>query len=375
MADFRTSLGRNLSNIVGWRTNRKIIVIESDDWGSQRMPSIDAFARLEKHGLDLRSCDAERYNTNDSLEGPDDLEALFEVLSGHCDKNNNNPIVTAVSVVANPDFEKIRQTDFQEYFYENILDSFARYNGDIKSFDLWLEGKSKKLFEPQLHGREHLNVNAWMSALKSGHRETMLAFKEGIWGFVPDKDNLNMTDYQAAFLFRSLSELEDQKKIVKEGVDLFSGLLGYKPDYFVPPNGPFHNSLNKELISNGIRFRSSAKIQHEPIGDGESRRVLHWLGQKEKTGITYITRNCFFEPGIRNKDWVGSCLNDMKIAFSWKKPVIISSHRVNYIGKLRPDNRKNGLTQLDFLLKSILKSWPDCEFMTTSQLGYIINQE
>jgi hypothetical protein len=30
---------RNLSNIPGWRTNRKIVVIESDDWGAICMAS------------------------------------------------------------------------------------------------------------------------------------------------------------------------------------------------------------------------------------------------------------------------------------------------------------------------------------------------
>lgn len=31
---------KNFSNLPGWRTNRKIVVIESDDWGSIRMPSL-----------------------------------------------------------------------------------------------------------------------------------------------------------------------------------------------------------------------------------------------------------------------------------------------------------------------------------------------
>ena len=34
-------------------TNRRILVIESDDWGSVRMPSTQAFKRLEEAGLDL----------------------------------------------------------------------------------------------------------------------------------------------------------------------------------------------------------------------------------------------------------------------------------------------------------------------------------
>ena len=30
----KTKLMRNLSNLPGWRTKKKIVVLESDDWGS-----------------------------------------------------------------------------------------------------------------------------------------------------------------------------------------------------------------------------------------------------------------------------------------------------------------------------------------------------
>ena len=32
-------ISHNLLNIPGWRTKRKLVVIESDDWGAIRMPS------------------------------------------------------------------------------------------------------------------------------------------------------------------------------------------------------------------------------------------------------------------------------------------------------------------------------------------------
>jgi len=44
---------KNASNIPGWRTNRRIVVIESDDWGSIRMPSNDTHAKLVSQGLPL----------------------------------------------------------------------------------------------------------------------------------------------------------------------------------------------------------------------------------------------------------------------------------------------------------------------------------
>ena len=63
----------------------------------------------------------------------------------------------------------------------------------------------------------------------------------------------------------------------------------------------------------------------------------------------------------------------MRIAFKFHKPAIISTHRVNYIGVHDGSNRMNGLNNLRRLLANIRKTWPDIEFMTTDQLGYIID--
>jgi hypothetical protein len=363
-------LRKNLSNIPGWQTKDKIIVFESDDWGSIRMPSINTFEKLEKLGLDLRSADAERFNLNDTLATRSDLESLFEVLSNAIDINGNCAVFTPVTIVANPDFSKIFDSGFQEYFYEPFTETLKHTQGCEQSFDLWKEGIKKKLFVPQFHGREHLNVAAWMNALRTGEKNTISAFKEGLWGFVPTK--YPEVDYQAAFLLGNSYELKTQERILKMGLVLFKDLFDYSAEYFVPPNGPFNNGLNKVLAENGIKFRYASSTQNETLGNGKSRRVIHWLGQKDKTGIRYILRNCVFEPSQEGKDWVDSCLNDIKIAFRWYKPAIISSHRVNYIGSLNPANRDRGLGELNRLLQTIIKNWPDIIFITTSELGKLI---
>mgnify|MGYP000999890125 CR=1 FL=1 len=43
---FKSALLEQIINIPGWRTNRKIVVIESDDWGSVRMRSREVYDRL-----------------------------------------------------------------------------------------------------------------------------------------------------------------------------------------------------------------------------------------------------------------------------------------------------------------------------------------
>jgi hypothetical protein len=210
-----------------------------------------------------------------------------------------------------------------------------------------------------------------MKALREGDEKTLLAFNERMWGFVPDR--YPEVDYQAAFLPGDTSDFKYYREVIIDSMNLFEKLFGYRAEFFVPPNGYFNSSLNKILAENGIRFRFASKLQYEPLGGGKYKRVFHYNGQKDKNKIRYIIRNCFFEPSLHGKDWVDSCLCDIELAFRWKKPAIISTHRVNYIGALNVTNRDRGLRQLADLLDGIIKNWPDAEFLTTPQLGRMMD--
>ena len=103
-------LKKNLINIPGTTTNKKIVVFESDDWGSIRMPSRSVYDSLQKQNL---KPEIDPYLKYDSLANAQDMEALFEVLQSVKDKNNNPAIITANAVMGNPDFERIKKDNFR----------------------------------------------------------------------------------------------------------------------------------------------------------------------------------------------------------------------------------------------------------------------
>lgn len=358
-----------IKNIPGWKNQRKIVVIESDDWGSIRMSSRTAYTRLLNAGLNLNGGDGLRYSLYDSIESASDLEPLYDILYSNRDYKNTPAVITANCVVANPDFNKIRESSFQEYFYEPVTETLKKHKGCDTTFKLWKDGIYNNIFIPQFHGREHLNIPVWMNALKSGDYETILAFNEGIWSFIPKYYSETKIEYEAAFQLSEFSDIKDHEKIIKVGLDLFEKLFGYRATYFVPPNGCINNKLNSTCFINGIKYRSTSKIQRESIKNNKNRKRIHWLGEKDTSGIRYIIRNCVFEPSKPGKDWVDRCLTNIKIAFDYCKPAIITTHRVNFIGVHDVSNRDKGLRELNKLLKTILSTWPDVEFMTSSQLG------
>ncbi len=369
------NIKRNISNIPGWRTSKKIVVIESDDWGSIRMSSIDSYQSLLNQGFPVNQS---HYNKFDSLESNDDLTDLFNLLSKFKDKNGKNPVVTAVSIVGNPDFKKILDADFKSYYNEPFTETLKKYPNHDKVYALYKEGINNRLFVPVFHGREHLNVKRWMTELQNGNKSVIQAFHAGVTGIDRGCNLEPLSDFQAAF---DIDKPEDSlylKEVLTEGLLLFKELFGYKSEYFVPTNGPFNNSLEKVLQENGVKFINTAKKQIEPLGNGQFNTNIRFLGKINNIGQYYITRNCFFEPSSfehpAEKNWINDCLKEIEIAFRWNKPAIISTHRVNYIGNIVEKNRKQGLKALEELLSKMLSKWPDIEFMTSVELGKEIHE-
>lgn len=335
------------------------------------MDSKEAFLSMLSKGLHV---DKDRYCRLDSLASNADWSSLFDVLQAHKDFKGNSAIFTGFCIVANPDFKKIRENDFIEYNYEPFTETLKRYPAHNLVPDLIQEGIQKRLFHPEFHGREHLNIKRWMKALRMGNKATRIAFDHNVSGINFRVSNEIKTVYQAAFDVDDIYDTKEQSDILIDGLKLFKNTFGHNAKFFVPPNYRLNNSLNGILSGNGIQFINSGKIATQPLGKGKMKRSIRYMGMP--TGIEnqlYMTRNCVFEPSSHQKsDWINSCLKEIEAAFRWKKPAIVSTHRVNYVGYLDKNNRTNGLKSLDELLLRIIQKWPNVEFLSSTQTANLI---
>ncbi|NEW85324.1 MAG: hypothetical protein GZ094_23580 [Mariniphaga sp.] len=372
--NLKQKITHNFLNIQGWHTNRKIVVIESDDWGSIRMPSKEVYNSLVKAGINIKD---DPYNKYDSLASEEDLAFLFEVLSSFKDKNGNSPVITANCVVANPDFEKIKASGYGEYHYELVTDTLKRYPCHADSFNLWKEGNSNKIFHPQFHGREHVHVERWLTMLQKNNKSIKIAFDLGLFGLVSPHESEIENNCMVALDYETIQQKDLQAQSIIDGLNIFEQLFSYRSKSFIAPSYTWHSDLNQTLKQAGIDYLQGISYQDEPNTDNNiNRRIFHYTGQKNKYGQSYLVRNCHFEPSqSQNSNNVDDCLHRMSIAFRWHKPAIISSHRLNFIGFIDPKNRDRNLPLLAELLKEILKRWPDVEFMSSDQLGELMENK
>lgn len=360
--NIRNLISNSVHNLKSEHSNRKIVVFQSDDWGAIRTPSKEDFTEMIKLGVAL---DRDVYSRNDALEDQHDLERLFDVLTSIKDKNGHHPVFTANYVIANPDFDRIKEDNFENYHYETIEYTYQRYYAKNLITGICKEGIESNIWHPQCHGREHLNVALWMSSLKQGYPEIKKAFDHKMFALTKSLvKNFNYS-FMEAFNARSIKEAEQHREIIKDSILIFTKIFGYKPSSFIAPNYVWGNIIEEELSNNDVNIIQCGKVQKFPHINN-NKIIHHPGGSKNNRGQIYKSRNCDFEPTTGGGEKaLYKCLSDIQNAFIFKTPAIINTHRINYISSISSKNGEKNLHLLKRLLSEIIKKWPDVEFYRT----------
>jgi hypothetical protein len=374
MRSLKDIIRKNISNIPGWRTRRKILVIESDDWGSVRIKDKQAYEALKQQGMEV---DRKRYDQVDTLESNDDLELLFYLLKSFKDKNGHAAKFTPMCLVGNPDFDKIKASNYQKYHFEPLDETISEFQQSDQILSLWREGFKYNIFVPELHGREHVNVRRYLDILQNNEAKEGLRFALNYHSLGPSSYNgKTYPNYLGALFPITKEEIQELKEHLLQAGELFEQFTGYNPRVFMAPNAEEPKELEETLKQIGVQYLTRAKRRIYPMGDGVFGKEWNFVGKVNECGQLILNRNAFFEPCQKDEGkTLDSCLKEIDLAFRWGKPAVVSSHRVNYVGSISEDNRKEGLSALRALLKTVLNKWPDVEFMTSFELGETIRKD
>ena len=213
LGQFKDAALRAFTNLRGWKTKRRILVIESDDWGAIRVAGPAVWKRLAAAGIRV---DRSRYDSLDCLEKRADFEALMNLIDAHRDAAGNAAIFTFNTVMGNPDFDAIQESGFETFRHQHLFDSYGYYHGEDLE-PLWRSAAERRLIRPQLHAREHLNTPLWMRDLKSGHSETRLAFQHRFYALKTRTGSPNQKNYLAACWPDSPADLKAIRSICLDG--------------------------------------------------------------------------------------------------------------------------------------------------------------
>lgn len=112
---------------LGFQTNRRIVVFESDDWGAVRVPDSDSLAAFENRFPSFR---LDHYQSFDGLEKKADVSALSSLLRENAVRfRASAPVFTLNFATANPDFNRCvpGNVDVAHFGFEPIDKTYRIY--------------------------------------------------------------------------------------------------------------------------------------------------------------------------------------------------------------------------------------------------------
>ncbi len=351
-----------LAQLKGQRTKSKLVVFESDDWGAERISDKVKLNLLRK----LPGFKDGPHSRVDTMEGPEDYDELLETLKSIETQIGKKVKLTLNFLSGNPDYNRIKEGNFGNYYFEPFTESYEKKYGSNACFNLLKEGIDLGYFQVQFHGREHVWVKPWMEQLQNENSIFRKAFDLNNFGADFDFSSFGI-NYQEAWNIRNASDIADLEQSIVDGLFYFKKTFGFLPITAVAPRHVWGNDTEQALLKSGIIGIQSSAYRLKTKHEGGGREPLY-TGQKGDIVEKILCRNAWFETSYSEQNWVNEVLRKAKLAFFLGNPLIICSHRLNFVGGLLETNRKKTLKQLKELVFAINNSWPDVEFISSDEL-------
>jgi len=216
----------------------------------------------------------------------------------------------------------------------------------------------------------------WLNSLTEKDSDDYIAFNLEMMG-IPNRKNIDKGNvYQVAFNFDTNKNFQFLNNSINEGIDIFERKFKYKPVSFIAPVYTWDEEVEKILSSNKIEILQGGRYQILPTNKG---KVKHYIGEKNNNFV-YNVRNAFFEPSTivefdKRRESLYELQRRTERVFLNKNPLVISMHRLNFVGRIDVKNRDTNLILLRDYLKWLTKHYPDVKFLTTVELINLIKNE
>ena len=348
---------------VDW-TSRKALVMESDDWGiCSWCPDRQTFAEVRQ--LDVVQEYFGRLSgwVAGGLETPDDMERLFQFLEGYHGRDGRPVVFTPCYAVANPDYEKIIESDLAEY-HDIFLDEGVP--GRWQHADILgkaREGMTRGVWMPEFHTRlHHAQPHKWLQAVRDGSPQAAKLFEYQMFQCEerrPEYEDMT-PEQQAEWIVPAIRRMEK----------LFgrASRCGVNSDA-----GPETEAV---WAAQGLRVRMCrGNVPNARTADPPQQPVMGTY--RADIDMTYLSRNCYLEPlGSGDLNHTNGAIPAAQAALNnWQHglPTVCSSHRKNFLSFIEEET-ENGYDQAAWFFDKLTSEHPDIYFLTSWELAQMYRQ-
>ncbi len=361
----------------------KVIVFESDDWGSCfAFPSLGAY---EHHKRTLQGNGNEKIWEDlpkATLEDPEDMERIFRILERFKGGDGRPARFQANYVMANPSAKIVDGvlTRYQMVSLPNVPEGWPKGNIIEKA----KEGVRRGVWHREFHGYAHVNYRRHEADLRS---ETANGFpgefrKEWYCWMksIQPKFASILETYNELGEWSSNLSYGEQLRDIREGLGIFRTVFGENPRSAVAPFYVWQGKTERALGKLDLRVIQGKNRQYNTLGlrkkmDSLDERIAENLWPRgmgnfnRKWRVLYLHRNVDFEPGESPNAWARA---NEEIRAAWKRgePAIVSTHRINYVD-LEKEAVEANLNQLEMLLASIQQNDPEAVYLTDWEVAQL----
>lgn len=339
------------------------VVFESDDWGAcQSVKNLEHARFVEKLNVEMYG---HKKDFKSSLETVEELQELFIVLNTFKGADTLPASFTAFTCLSNPDFERIKKSNYSEYHEIGIDKGFPAgwERGDIVG--KMREGVRLGVWSPEYHTTlHHVSPIVLMEFLRSSKKEGKIfreLFDSGAFllgEHIPEYDGADVTE---------------QFKMVKRGMEYFRKAFGFMPQSAVTSDA--YPETETIWAVNGIR---TIQLKTAQLNDDTVTvyKTKPWNNQNfyaeigeynPMLDVVYLERNVFFE-GFKNHP-ASETIKVIEKRIASGKPAIISTHRGLYTS-IDEKYKEKSLAELKELLK-LIASNKNISCLTTSEVGQL----
>jgi hypothetical protein len=311
------------------------VVIESDDWGMYRAP--EDTSAIHRWGKPTEWA-------FDRLETVPELNALYDVLRRRKDALGASPKFVANMITARPDFDAMKASNYATL----ALTPLREFPAEL--VQAWKLGLREGLFIPQYHGRLHFNAEQFLQDLQTDERSREI-FAAGWHGGL---SNLKESDWRLHSEYLHWRRGEEISRAtlqawIANGLKEFRDVFGFSSQSTIAPNYIFSPQVAALWAELGITCVQGCNMVMYKERQRSIRRNLP-IGSTKYPGLIAISRNVKFEPARGRKDWMAdAALRGAEFLFARKIPVVIDTHRINYVSALA----NAGIADLDRLLDGL----------------------
>jgi hypothetical protein len=345
-------------NSDGFRFERPLVLLQSDDWGRVGVRDQEGRDELSAHGIGIGERPYDLY----SLETAADLAALAEALMSVRDSAGQHPSLEMNFVVANVDFDACEQHGYKDLIVKALAEGLPGNWRRQGLFDAYREGIKAKIFRPALHGLTHFCQAPVLNALRSDDERGRLV--RALWKCETPYIHWRMPwigyEYwnpEKAPRDRFLSA-EEQTRWITLAADLFEKIFGVRAESACAPGYRADIDTWRAWNEAGIRIAQN--------GPGEPRAPRF-----DESGLLHIDRSIDFEPALNESLTCDHVLKTARERLAHGLPFVISIHSINFHSTLAPF-RERTIPLLRDLLLRLTKEYPDLLFVSDEQLLKII---